>query len=341
MAEPLLESTHGACAVDAPLARRSDSDGLAEERRQPTQGDQPRWLRDALAKRNLRPHDGWPPAHHLLTERDLPSEPEEDEKVSVSTTHDELVYELRPGLTSRYRAHSDVLLAFDLYVYFDDIGAGQTNRGTARRMAPDVFVSFGVPKRPRGSYAVWEEGKPPDFALEILSDSTWRKDAQANPALYEQMGVREYFLFDPHEHIEPRLQAWRFAMGERRRLPPPREVASGLRGIYSEVLGLFLCHTEPWRLPGDGDPAAGRLRWHDPATGQWLATATETERRADDLQRRADDLQRRADDLQHRTEAEAKARRAAEHRAADEARARQALEARVASLEAQLRRGRG
>ena len=325
MAEPLLESARDERTVGAALARRNDGAGLAEECRQPAPGDLPRWLRDALAKRNLRPHDGWPPVHHLLTDRDLPSEPDEDEKVSVSTTHDELVYELRPGLASRYRAHPDVLLAFDLYVYFDDIGDGQTNRGTVRRMAPDVFVSFGVPKRPRGSYAVWEEGKPPDFALEILSDSTWRKDVQVNPALYEQMGVREYFLFDPHEHVEPRLQGWRFAAGERRRLPPPREVESGVRGIYSEVLGLFLCHTEPWRLPGDGDPAAGRLRWHDPATGRWLATATETARRADDLQ--------------HRAEVEAEARRAAERRAADEARARQALEARVASLEAQLRRG--
>ena len=330
MAEPLLESTQSASPPGA-LTRPSDGAESAQEYRRPAPDDLPRWLRAALAKRGLRPHDGWPPVHHLLTDRDLPSEPEEDEKVSVSTTHDELVYELRPGLAARYRGHPDVLLAYDLYVYFDDLGEGQPTRGTARRLAPDVFVSFGVPKRPRGSYAVWDEGKPPDFALEILSDSNWRKDVQTNLALYEQMGVREYFLFDPHEHIEPRMQAWRFAAGERRRLPPPEEVARGSRGIYSEVLSLHLCHTEPWRLPGDGDPAAGRLRWHDPATGQWLATATDAERRADEQERRVDDLQRRV-------EAEAEARHAAERRAADEVRARQALEARVASLEAQLRR---
>lgn len=257
----------------------------------------PPWLRAALAKRDLRPRAGWPPVHHLLTERDLPSEEEEDEKVPVSTAHDEFSRGLCTGLVARYRQRPDVFVAHDLFVYFD--GGG---RAEAARLAPDLLVSFGAPKRLRGSYAVWEEGKPPDFVLEILSESTWRKDVEVKPGLYERMGVREYFVFDPHGHIDPLLRAWRFADGRRERLPVV-DVADGMRGVHSETLNLHLCHTVPWRLRHEGHPQAGLLRWRDPATRRWLETA--------------DDMERRAD---------------------EEARARRALETRVAELEARLRR---
>ena len=292
MAEPLFE----AAALEGEPATLALCDDSADP-----DDDLPGWLRDALAKRGLRPHDGWPPVHHQLTERDLPSEPDEDEKVSVSTLHDQLAYELRPGLSLRFQGQADVLLAHDLYVYFDDIRDGPPRRATARRLSPDVLVSFGVSGRHRGSYTVWEEGKPPDFVLEILSEFTWRKDVGRNPELYERMGVREYFLFDPNEHVKPRLQAWRFGDGEPRRAEAVK-VADGMLGIHSDVLGLHLCHTDPWRVTGGGIDGR-RLRWRDPANGEFLETASEVAQRAD-----------------------------------AEAIARRELEVRVAELEAQLRR---
>ena len=222
----------------------------------------PPWLRAALAKRDLRPRAGWPPVHHLLTERDLPSEEEEDEKVPVSTAHDEFSRGLCTGLVARYRQRPDVFVAHDLFVYFD--GGG---RAEAARLAPDLLVSFGAPKRLRGSYAVWEEGKPPDFVLEILSESTWRKDVEVKPGLYERMGVREYFVFDPHGHIDPLLRAWRFADGRRERLPVV-DVADGMRGVHSETLKPApvphgAVATAP-RGPSAGRPAA-LARSSDPA----------------------------------------------------------------------------
>ena len=310
MAEPLFEAAalEGEPAALAPCDDSADRDD-----------DLPGWLRDALAKRGLRPHDSWPPVHHQLTERDLPSEPDEDERVSVSTLHDQLAYELRPGLSWRFRGRTDMLLAHDLYVYFDDIRDGPPRRAMARRLSPDVLVSFGVSGRHRGSYTVWEEGKPPDFALEILSEFTWRKDVGRNPELYERMGVREYFLFDPNEHVKPRLQAWRFGDGDPRRAEAVK-VADGMLGIHSDVLGLHLCHTDPWRVEGGGI-AGRRLRWRDPATGEFLETASEVAQRAEETERRAEDSERRAEEMQHRyTES------------------RRELEARVAELEAQLRR---
>ena len=329
MAEPLFEAAalegepaafaprnDGAVRIEAPH-RRDDADDL------------PGWLRDALARRGLRPHDRWPPVHHLLTERDLPSEPDEDEAVSVSTLHDQLAYELRPGLTFRYKGREDMLLAHDLYVYFDDIQQGPPRRATARRMSPDVLVSFGVSGRHRRSYTVWEEGKPPDFALEIVSDFTWQKDVRTNPLLYERMGVREYFLFDPNENVKPRLQGWQFRGDEPLRSPAV-EVAGGMVGIYSHVLGLHLCHTDPWRVDAKGTIKLGRLRWHDPATGEFLETTSEVAQRAEETKRRVAETERLVAESAQRVEE-------ATQRANAEADARRALEARVAALEAQLR----
>lgn len=51
-------------------------------------------------------------------------------------------------------------------------------------MAPDVFVIFGAAKRDRPSYRLWEEGKAPDFVLEITSKSTLSKDQGAKKGIY-------------------------------------------------------------------------------------------------------------------------------------------------------------
>ena len=50
----------------------------------------------------------------------------------------------------------------DLLIYYEE--------GNPRvAVAPDVFVVFGVEDRMRMSYKVWEEGKGPDFVLEVAS----------------------------------------------------------------------------------------------------------------------------------------------------------------------------
>ena len=180
-------------------------------------------------------------------------------------------------------------------------------------------MAFGVPKRERGSFTVWEEGKAPDFVLEIVSPATGLKDRHDKPGLYRRMGAREYFLFDPRARIGPPLLAWRLTRDAAVPLPPaPR--AAGMAGVRSDVLGLELCHTWPWPLADHHMPEAGRLRWRDPDTGRLL----ETHRDLRDLRRSAAQARERA--------------AAAEASAAEEASARRAAEARLAALEARLRR---
>lgn len=63
---------------------------------------------------------------------------------------------------------------------------------------PDFFVVLDVPKKERLSWVVWEEGKPPDVVIELLSESTSKNDKTEKKLIYQnQMRVPEYFWFDP------------------------------------------------------------------------------------------------------------------------------------------------
>ena len=43
---------------------------------------------------------------------------------------------------------------------------------------------------------IWEVGKPPDFVLEVASESTASNDTGDKRDLYARMGVAEYWRFD-------------------------------------------------------------------------------------------------------------------------------------------------
>ena len=197
------------------------------------------------------------------------------------------------ALLLRYAAHRDVYVSADLLIYYEE--------GNPRvSVAPDVFVVFGVENRMRGNYKVWEEGKGPDFVLEVASSNTWREDVERKPSVYAGLGVGEYFLYDPTgDHFSPRLRGYRLVEGEYERLPAVESIDRALT-MRSELLGLEM------RVRGD------RMRFRDPATGEDL--------------------------LSHVEERTARREEAAAYRAAL-ARA-EAAEARVAELEARLRKGR-
>ena len=198
------------------------------------------------------------------------------------------------ALRVRYAAHSDVYVSGDLLVYFEE-GNPQA------RVAPDVFVVFGVEDRERMNYKVWEEGKGPDFVLEVASPGTWREHVGPKRGVYAELGVKEYFLYDPiGEHLKPTLQGYRLAGGGYERQPSV-ESLDGTRSLYSETLGLDL-----WAK-------GGKMRFRDPNTGPDLLSYEE----------------------------EHAARQAAVVRAEREAAARRAAEARIAELEALLDAQRG
>lgn len=63
---------------------------------------------------------------------------------------------------------------------------------------PDFFAVLGVPKGERRSWVVWEEGKGPDLVIELLSETTAKRDKNEKKLIYQnQLRVPEYFWFDP------------------------------------------------------------------------------------------------------------------------------------------------
>ena len=138
-------------------------------------------------------------------------------------------------------------------------------------VSPDVFVVFGVENRQRRSYKVWEEnGKTPDWVLEVTSSSTQHKDEQVKPQTYAEMGVTEYFQYDPTgDYLNPPLKGSRL-VGNRYQSIAPNSMQDGTLCFPSQVLGLEM------RLLVDG-----RLRFFNPQTGEYLRNHAEERARGD------------------------------------------------------------
>ncbi|MEH2115816.1 Uma2 family endonuclease [Nostoc sp.] len=78
------------------------------------------------------------------------------------------------------------------------------------RVAPDVMVIFDVASGGRDNYKIWEEGQVPTVIFEMTSFGTKGQDEIFKKTLYEQLGVKEYWLFDPKgEWVEQQLRGYR------------------------------------------------------------------------------------------------------------------------------------
>jgi Uma2 family endonuclease len=178
--------------------------------------------------------------------------PESDGKPMGETDEhrDEMVRLIE--LLKRYYAGQRVYVSGDLLVFYE--------QGNPKKfIVPDVFVVKGIDPEKRRIYKIWYEGKPPDAIIEVTSRKTKKKDTVTKPALYGQLRVPEYFLFDlTRDYLEPPLQGHRLIGG---RYDPIAADAQG--GLVSEQLGLRL-HAEGRQL------MLSRLD-----TGQRLLTAEE------------------------------------------------------------------
>ncbi|MBC8162607.1 MAG: Uma2 family endonuclease [Roseiflexaceae bacterium] len=126
-------------------------------------------------------------------------------------------------------------------------------------ISPDVFVIQGVQQQPRRTYKTWEySGKFADVVIELTSAKTRYEDLGTKRVLYAQLGVREYYLFDPlGEYLKPRLRGYQLLDEELEPLPGPR--------MHSRILNLEL------------QPDGRALRLIDLASGQRLPIPQELE----------------------------------------------------------------
>ena len=187
---------------------------------------------------------------------------------------------------------------------------------------PDLLVAFDTNPdayAARNGYMVSEQGKPPDFILEVASQRTAAEDLEEKKDYYERMGVGEYWLYDKDGRFYGFiLRGYRLVKGKYEAIEID-ETASGVLQGRSVALGL--------------DLRAGNryLGWHDPATGEHIPTLPGETARAESEASRANEQTARADAEAARADAEAARADAQAARAV-------AAEAQVRELQAELLR---
>ena len=200
------------------------------------------------------------------------------------------------------------------------------NQAQAER--PDMLVAFGVDPaiyEANNGYVVSEQGKGPDFVLEVASESTGDADLKEKRDFYEFVGVVEYWRFDETgEFHGARLAGERLVDGAYR-LIPIEELGEGILQGYSAALGLSL----RWQ--------GGQLAFCVTNTGQPIATLADERNRADGAEAQRVSAEARAAAARNRADAAEGQRDAARNRA-DNAEVELAAErVRVRELEELLR----
>jgi Uma2 family endonuclease len=179
--------------------------------------------------------------------------PESDgEPMAETDFHANLLMNLRMALDIFFADREDVYVTGNIMFYYVEGDPTEV-------ISPDVMVCFGIPKGERTSYKTWEENEVvPSVVIELSSRGTWRKDRVEKKVLYEMLGVKEYYIFNPLEpKTAPAFSAYRLEDGEF------TSVKIGNNRVKSEVLGLELV-------------VSGRtLRLFNPATNQFLKTTEE------------------------------------------------------------------
>ena len=132
-----------------------------------------------------------------------------------------------------------------------------------QRISPDLLIAFNTNPalyRQDNSYIISRQGKPPDLVMEIASRRTGETDVEDKPAKYAALGISEYWRFDETGDFHGTKLAGDQLAADRYEPIPVEEVEEGILQGYSAALNLII----RWER--------GKLRWHDPETGQEIPT---------------------------------------------------------------------
>jgi Uma2 family endonuclease len=179
--------------------------------------------------------------------------PESDGKPIAETDfHRKSLSYLISSLTIFFTERENVYVTGNIMFYYEE-GSPQDV------VSPDVMVFFDVPKGDRTSYKSWEENDVmPSVIIELASRSTWHKDRTEKRELYEMLGVKEYYIFNPqYPKTLPAFMAFNLEDGEL------KKVTIENNRVYSDLLELELIDT------------GETLRLFDPQTKEFLKNAAE------------------------------------------------------------------
>ncbi len=239
--------------------------------------------------------------------------PESDGRpMAESDLHRNLMFRII-HLLQRFFAGKRVYVSGNLLVYYQ--------HGNPRKsIAPDCFVVWDVEPRLRLIYKLWEEKKAPQVVFEISSKSTQREDFNKKMRVYAQLGVQEYYIYDPtSEYLDPPLAAYELVDGSFALMQPVKEDVRLGDWIFA---------------PGSGDPPefistllglrlsldeSNTLQFYDLATNVRLLSDEEARQRAEAERRQAEEERRQAEGARQQAEAERKQAEAERKQAEDRA----------------------
>ena len=220
--------------------------------------------------------------------------PEPPERELDEVTSYDYVYRLGvpPNLALHYGRPETTLFAADHWI--------AAFPGSRPLLLPDFMVAFDVDPElydEQNGYVISDQGKPPDFVLEVASPSTAERDVGYKRVEYAAMGIPEYWRFDHTGEWHDAKLAGDRLVGTQYEPIPIVEVEPGVFEGRSEVLNLTL----RWH-----DSA---LLWIDPATGQPIpgvederAARLEAETRAELAEARASALEAELQRLRERSD---------------------------------------
>ncbi|MCS6830656.1 MAG: Uma2 family endonuclease [Armatimonadota bacterium] len=205
--------------------------------------------------------------------------------IAETPEHVEAMLYLLDALMRYFAEREDVYVAGNQFMYWIE-------GNPSRRVAPDVYVVFGVPRRPwHPAWKVWETGKAPDVIFELTSRSTAPEDLGRKYRLYQRLGVKEYILIDVTREylIEPVIQ-YRLVGQEYQQVPNERPNDREWRA-HSELLGL--------QVVVRAEDEGYKVRLYDPLQRRVIPTALELAQQAADMEARLRELEA---ELQRRKE---------------------------------------
>ena len=227
--------------------------------------------------------------------------PDSDGKpMAVSDLHRRILTRTIEVLDTYFHDRPEVYVSGDIMMYY-------VQGDPQKSVSPDVLVAFGLGKKLRRTYLVWNEGKVPDFAMEFSSKGTYRNDLGHKMQLYASLGIQDYFLYDAEGlYLPSPLMGFTLVDGA---YAPISEDSDG--GLHSGALGL------------DFHVSAAGLGIYDPVADKWLQTPAESAAaRAELAETRAQQEIQRAENAEIRAQQETQR---AENAEAEIARLREAL----------------
>ena len=160
------------------------------------------------------------------------------------------------------------------------VASPNQDKSHARR--PDLLIAFNVSPedyRQSNGYISSEQGKPPDFVMEVASATTAEADTGEKRDYYASMGIPEYWRFDETGQHHGQRLAGDQLVGDSYVPIEVREVEPGVLEGFSEVLNLRI----RWEQ--------GHLLWIDPATNAPVPRHRQTIAERDQAMARANRLE--------------------------------------------------